>query len=165
VDRNSLDPDARFGCQNPEAGVLRGQKKLLQDVDSELIVPVLTTPGNRPDGVVLPTLAPPQAQELTGGKAYNRKSNCSHLAALGMAPGLHPRRPPPGRPRKSWRERPQIERQFAACKQFPGLRHARYCGPAQVTVQRLMGPLVVNGKRWVTRLKLRSPAFSWANVA
>jgi hypothetical protein len=38
---------------------------VVQDADSELIVQVLTMPGNVPDGVVLPTLAQPQAQELT----------------------------------------------------------------------------------------------------
>jgi hypothetical protein len=56
-------------------------------------VPVLTTPGNRPDGVVLPTMTPPQARELTGDKAYDvydSKSKRSHLAALGVAPGCTP---------------------------------------------------------------------------
>jgi IS5 family transposase len=45
------------------------------------------------------------------------------------------------------------------------LRRARYRGLAKVTVQTLMAALVVNLKRWVTLLKLRSPAFSWANAA
>jgi hypothetical protein len=58
---------------------------MLQEADSKVIVPVLSTPGNGSDGVVLPILAPPQAQELTGGKAYDRNSKRSHLAALGMA--------------------------------------------------------------------------------
>jgi len=42
---------------------------------------------------------------------------------------------------------------------------ARYWGLAKVTVQTLMVALVVNLKRWVTLLKLRSPEISWANAA
>lgn len=161
VDRSSPDSDARFGRKTPKKGFYGYKSHVVQDADSELIVQVLTTPGNVPDGVVLPTLAQPQAQELTGDKAYDSKANRSHLAALGVASGLHPRRPRPGRPRKSWRERPKIERKFAECKQFHGLRRARYWGLAKVTIQTLMVALVVNLKRWVTLLKLRGPAFSW----
>ena len=165
VDRNSPDPDARFGRKSPKTGFYGYKSHVVQDADSELIVQVLTTPGNVPDGVVLPTLAQPQAQELTGDKAYDSKTNRFHLAALGVAAGLHPRLPRPGRPRKSWRERPKIERKFAECKQFHGLRRARYWGLAKVTVQTLMVALVVNLKRWVTLLKQQSPALSWANAA
>jgi transposase len=138
---------------------------VVQDADSELIVQVLTTPGNVPDGVVLPTLAQHQAKELTRDKAYDSKANRSHLAALDVSFRLHHRLPRPGRPRKSWRERPKIERKFAECKQFHGLRQARYWGLAKVSVQTIMVALVVNPKRWVTLLKLRSPALSWDNAA
>jgi transposase, IS5 family len=165
VDRNSPDPDARFGRKTPKKGFYGYKSHVVQDADSELIVQVLTTPGNVPDGVVLPTLAQPQAKELTGDKAYDSKANRSHLADLGVTSGLYPRLPRPGRPRKSWRKRPQIERKFAECKQFHGLHRARYWGLAKVTVQTLMVALVVNLKRWVTLLKQRSPAFSWANAA
>lgn len=101
----------------------------------------------------------------TGDMAYDSKANRSHLAALGVASGLYPRLPRPGRPRKSWRERPQIERKFAECKQSHGLRRVHYWGLAKVTVQTLMVALVVNLKLWVTPLKLRSLALSWANAA
>ncbi len=109
----------------------------------------------------MPALAQLQARELTGDKAYDSKTNRAHLEALGVAPGLHPRYPRPGRPRKSWQERPKIERKFVECKQFHGLRRARYWGLAKVAIQTLMVALVVNLKRWVALLKLRSPAFSW----
>ena len=165
VDRNSPDPDARFGRKTPKKGFYGYKSHVVQDADSELIVQVLTTPGNVPDGVVLPTLAQPQAKELTGDKAYDSQTNRSHLLGLGVSPGLHPRLPRAGRPRKSWQERPKIERKFAECKKFHGLRQARYWGLAKVTVQTLMVALVVNLKRWVTLLKLRSPALSWANAA
>jgi IS5 family transposase len=81
---------------------------------------------------------------------------------LGVAPGLHPRYPRPGRPRKSWRERPKIERKFAECKKFHGLRQARYWGLARVAIQTFMVALVVNLKRWVTILKMRNLA--WNNT-
>lgn len=165
VDRSSPDPDARFGRKTPKQGFPGYKSHLLPDADSELIVQVLTTPGNMPDGLVLPSLAQPQARELTGDKAYDSQANRSHLAALGVSPGLYPRRPRPGRPRKSWRERPQIERKFVECKQFHGLRRARYWGLAKVTVQTLMVALVVNLKRWVTLLRRRIPDLSRVNAA
>jgi IS5 family transposase len=165
VDRNSPDPDARFGRKTPKKGFYGYKSHVVQDADSELIVQVLTTPGNVFDGAVLPELAQPQARELTGDKAYDSKTNRTHLAELGVSCGLISRRRRPGRPRKSWRERPKIERKFAECKQFHGLRRARYWGLAKVTVQTLMVALVVNLKRWVTLLKLRSPALSWVNAA
>jgi len=117
---------------------------------------------DRPDGAAFPPLAQPQAKETTGDKAYDSITNHEHLAALGAASGLPRRYPRPGRPRHSWQERPKIERKFAACKQFHGLRQARYCGLAKVAIQTLMVALVVNLKRWVTIIKLRSPAFSGA---
>ncbi len=165
VDRHSPDPDARFGRKTPKKGFYGYKCHLLQDADSHFIVQVKITPGNVPDGAVLPQLAQPQAKELTGDKAYDSQANRAHLAALGVAAGLHPRRPRPGRPRQSWQERPQIERKFAECKQCHGLARARYWGLAKVTIQTLMVALVVNLKRWVTLLKLRSPALSWAHAA
>jgi IS5 family transposase len=165
VDRNSPDPDARFGRKTPKKGFYGYKSHVVQDADSELIVQVLTTPGNVPDGLVLPALAQAQAKELTGDKAYDSKINRHYLLGLGVSPGLYPRLPRPGRPRKSWRERPKIERKFAECKQFHGLRQARYWGLGKVSIQTLMVALVVNLKRWVTLLKLRSPALSWANAA
>jgi len=81
-----------------------------------------------------------------------------------VAAGLQPRSPRPGRPRQSWRVRPEIERKFAECKKFHGLSQARYWGLAKVAIQTFMVALVVNLKRWVTLLKLRSPATAWASA-
>lgn len=162
VDRNSPDPDARFGRKSPKKGFYGYNSHMVQDADSEFLVQAATSPGNVPDGAVLPQVAQPQAREMTGDKAYDSQTNQTHLAGLGVSCGLVPRRPRPGRPRKSWRERPKIERKFAECKQFHGLRRARYWGLAKVAIQTLMVALVVNLKRWVTLLRLRSPATSWA---
>jgi len=159
VDRNSPDPDARFGRKTPKKGFYGYKCHLVQDVDSDFIVKVKTTPGNVPDGAVLPELAQSQAQKLTGDKAYDSQANRDHLASLGVAAGIIRRRPGPGRPRQSRRERPKIERKFAECKQFHGLRQAHYWGLAKVAIQTFMVALVVNLKRWVTLLKLRSPGF------
>jgi IS5 family transposase len=101
VDRNSPDPDARFGRKTPKKGFYAYKCHVVQDADSEFIVQALATPGNTADAAVLPQLAQPQAQELTGDKAYDSKANRAHLASLGVSSGLHPRYPRPGRPRKS----------------------------------------------------------------
>ncbi len=118
VDRNSPDPDARFGRKTPKEGFYGSKSHVVHDADSELIVQVLTTPGNVSDGVVLPTLAQPQAKELTGDKAYDSKTNRHHLLALGVSPGLYPRLPRPGRPRKSWRERPKSSVSLPSANSF-----------------------------------------------
>lgn len=71
VDRNSPDPDARFGRKTAKKGFYGYKYLVVQDADSDFLVQVKTTPGNVPDGVILPTLAQPQARELTGDKAYD----------------------------------------------------------------------------------------------
>jgi IS5 family transposase len=113
VDRNSPDPDVRFGRKTPKKGFCGYKCHVVQDADSELIVQALATPGNVADAAVLPRLAQPQAKELTEDKAYDSKANRAHLVALEVAPGPHPRYPRPGRPRRSWRERSKIKRKFA----------------------------------------------------
>jgi hypothetical protein len=68
---------------------------MVQDADSEFLVQATTTPGNVSDGAVLPQVARPQAQEMTGDKAYDSKTNQTHLVDLGVGCGLIPRRPRP----------------------------------------------------------------------
>jgi hypothetical protein len=68
VDRNSPDPDARFGRKTPKKGFYAYKCHVVQDADPEFIVQALATPGNTADAAVLPQLAQPQAQELTGGQ-------------------------------------------------------------------------------------------------
>ncbi|MBM4289060.1 MAG: transposase [Deltaproteobacteria bacterium] len=104
MDRNSPDPDARFGRKTPKKGFYGYKSHVVQDADSEFIVEILTTPGNVPDGVILPTLAQPQAQELTGGHAQGRQVGAIGFDVVGFVPGLHPRlldRDDPGSPGKS----------------------------------------------------------------
>ncbi len=152
VDRNSPDTDARFDRKSPKKGFYGYKSHMVQNADSELLVQAATTPGDVPDGAVLSQVA--KSQEMTGDKAYDSKTNRTHLAELGVSCGLIPRSCGPGRPRNSCRERPKIERKFADRKQFHGLRQARYWGLEKVSIQALMVALVVNLKRWVTLLKL-----------
>jgi hypothetical protein len=49
VDRNSPDPDARFVRKTPKKGFYGYKCHVVQDVDSELTVQALATPGNVAD--------------------------------------------------------------------------------------------------------------------
>jgi IS5 family transposase len=155
VDRNSSDPDARFGRKTPKKGFYGYKCHVVEDADSELIVAIKTTPGNVPDGVALPELIDAHPREVTGDKAYDSKGNHTHLAALGVVSGIIRRCPRPGRPRKSRREHPKVERKFAESKQRHGLAKARYWGLTKVSIQFFMVAIVVNLKRLV-KLAFRS---------
>jgi len=149
VDRNSPDPDARFGRKSKKKGFYGYKAHIVEDADSELIVGVKTTPGNVPDGAVFRELIGAHPREATGDKGYDSAANHAHLAELGVASGIIRRQRRPGRPRKSQRERPKIERKFAEGKQHHGMKKARYWGLAKVSIQNLMVALVVNLKRLV----------------
>lgn len=131
VDRNSSDPDARFGRKTPKKGFYGYKSHVVQDADSEFIVQVLTTPGNVPDGAVLPAIAQPQAKELTGDKAYDSKANRSHLAALGVSPGLYPRLPRPGRPPEILAGAPQDRKKVRRVQTVPRSAPRPLLGPGQ----------------------------------
>ena len=149
VDRNSPDPDARFGRKSKTKSFYGYQAHEVEDADAELIVRVKTTPGNVPDGTQLPELVAGRAGEATADKADDREANHAHLAPVGVACGISRRHRRPGRPRLSRRERPQIERKFAEGKNRHGLAQARYWGLAKVSIQVFMVALVSNLKRLV----------------
>jgi IS5 family transposase len=155
VDRNSPDPEARFGRKTKKKGFYGYKAHIVEDADSELIVAIKTTPGNVPDGVVFPQLIDGHPREATGDKGYDSAANHSHLEALGVASGIIRRRRPSGRPRNSRRERPKVERKFAEGNQRHGLKKARYWGLIKVSIQNLMVAIVVNLKRLV-KLTLRN---------
>ena len=124
VERNSPDPEARFGRKSQKKGFYGYKAHIVEDADSELIVGVKTTPGNVPDGVVFPELIDGHPWEATGEKGYDSAAYHAHLEALGVASGIIRRRRPPGRPRNSSRERPKVERKFAEGNQRQGLKKA-----------------------------------------
>jgi IS5 family transposase len=149
ADRNSPDPDARFGRKSKGKGFYGYKAHIVEDAETELIVAVKTTPGNAADGPQLPELVDGRAGEVTADKAYDSEANHAHLAGLGVASGIIRRRPRPGRPRLSRRLRPKIERKFAEGKNRHGLARARYWGLAKVSLQVIMVALVTNLKRLV----------------
>ena len=157
VDRNSPDPEARFGRKSKKKGFYGYKAHIVEDADSELIVGLKTTPGNVPDGVVFTELIDGHPREATGDKGYDSAANHAHLEALGVASGIIRRRRPPGRPRNSRRERPKVERKFAEGNQRHGLKKARYWGLAKVSIQNLMVAIVVNLKRLVKLTLLAAP--------
>jgi len=149
ADRNSPDPDARFGRKSKGKGFYGYKAHIVEDAETELIVAVKTTPGNAADGPQLPELVDGRAGEVTADKAYDSEANHAHLAGLGVASGIIRRRPRPGRPHLSRRLRPKIERKFAEGKNRHGLARARYWGLAKVSLQVIMVALVTNLKRLV----------------
>lgn len=157
VDRNSPDPDARFGRKSKKKGFYGYKAHIVEDAESELIVGVMTTPGNVPDGGVLPLLIDSGPREVTGDKGYDRAANHAHLEEMGAASGIIRRRRGPGRPRKSRRERPKVERKFAEGNQRHGLKKARYWGLVKVSIQSFMVAIVVNLKRMVKLVCLAAP--------
>ena len=164
VDRSSPDPDARFGRKTPKKGFYGYKCHVVQDADSEFIVQATATPGNVSDGVVLPELAQPQARELTGDKAYDSKANRAHLRPWASLPVCTPVTLAPDGLVNPGGNAPS-GRKFAECKKFHGLRQARYWSLPKVAIQTFMVALVVNLKRWVRLLRLRSPACSWNPAA
>ena len=153
IDRGSPDPEARFGRKSKKQGFYGYKCHMVEDADSELIVQATATPGNVHDGRLLPELIDAQPREATADKAYDSKSNHAYLASQGVTSGIIRRHQRPGRPRHSKRERPKIERKFAECKSFHGLRKARYWGLAKVMIQTFMVAIVVNCKRLVKLAK------------
>ena len=91
----------------------------------------------------------PSLKEATADKAYDSQRHHAYLASQGVSAGIIRRRKRPGRPRLARKERPKIERKFAACKSFPGRQKACSWGLAKVMRQTLLVAIVVNCKRLV----------------
>jgi len=155
VDRNSPDPDARFGRKSEDKGFYGYKEHCALDADSGLIVVSETTPGQVSDHQVFVPLLDGQPQEITADKAYDSRENRAILSARGVKNGIIPRKKKRGRRPASQRLRPAIERKFAQMKQQHGLRQARYWGWAKMTIQCLLTAIVVNCKRLVTLTRIK----------
>jgi len=149
VDRNSPDPDARFGRKTPQKGFFGYKEHCAMDADSGIITESQTTPGHTPDIRLFPYLIWGRPGEVTADKGYDSQENREILAACGIKNGIIPRKKRCGRRPQSHRERPAIERKFAEMKRFHGMTRARYWGLAKMTIQCLMTAIVVNCKRLV----------------
>jgi len=156
VDRNSPDPDARFGRKSAEKGFYGYKEHCALDADSGVIVVSETTPGQVSDHQVFVPLLDGQAQAITADRAYDSKENRAILSARGIRNGIIPRTRRRGRPPTCQRLRSAIERKFAQMKQHYGLAQARYWGLAQTTIQCLLTAVVVNCKRLVALTRIKS---------
>jgi len=157
VDRHSPDPDARFGRKTPDKGFYGYKLHLAEDAASELLTTVHVTPGNEPDGAHLPRLVTGPPSEVVADKGYDWPQNHRWLRRRRICSGILRKRPGPGRPRRSQRLRPMIERKCAELTVHHELARCRYWGLAKTTIQAVMTAFVVNCKRLV---RLLSPAWS-----
>jgi len=155
VDRNSPDPDARFGKRDSGKKTYYGYKEhAVIDADSEVFVDVHVTPANVYDGNLLEFLVDGRAGYVTGDKAYDSDSNHKFLKKAGIGSAII---------RKDNRDyamaynlayceeqrrRPVIERCFANQKVNHGMGRARYLGVGKVSIQAVMTCIVVNLKKF-----------------
>jgi len=151
VDRNSPDPDARFGRKSKTKGFYGYKDHIAIDADSSIITAVETTPGNVPDGGMLPKLITGHPECATADKAYDAGPNYKCLAERKIKSAIIPVRRSPGRPPKAERERPKIEQKFGEMKRLHGKRQCRWLGRAKASIQALLTCTIVNLKR-LTRL-------------
>jgi len=154
ADRNSPDPDAKFGKKDSGKKTYYGYKEhATVDGETELFVDVVVTPANVYDGHVLEALADERAESITADKAYDSNANHALLKKKKIRSAII---------RKSNREyarvyndafyneqrkRPIIERCFANQKMNHGMRRARYLGNDKVSIQAVMACIVVNMKK------------------
>jgi len=154
ADRNSPDPDAKFGKRDSGKKTYYGYKEhAVIDGETELFVDVTVTPANVYDGHVLEALADERAGSITADKAYDSNANHAFLKERGIRSAII---------RKNNRKyaklyndafcneqkrRPVIERCFANQKMNHGMRRARYLGLGKVSIQAVMTCIVVNLKK------------------
>jgi IS5 family transposase len=157
VDRHSPDPDARFGRKTPTKGFYGYKLHLAEDAGSELMTAVPVTPGNESDRAQLPALVTSRPLEVVADKGDDWPQNHRWLRRRRILSGIIRKQPGPGRPRRSRRLRPMIERKCAELTVHHELARCRYWGLAKTTIQAVMTAFVVNCKRLV---RLLSPAWS-----
>jgi len=156
VDRNSPDKDARFGRKSKTKKFYGYKDHIAIDADSKIITAVETTPGNVPDGDMLPKLIRGNPECATADKAYDASPNYKCLAERNIRSAIIPIRRSPGRPPMAERERPKIEGKFGELKRLHGKGRCRWLGRVKATVQALITCSVVNLKR-LTRLMMPLP--------
>lgn len=157
VDKNSPDPDARFGRKSnkPTGGFYGYKTHLSMDADSDIVTAIETTPGNVPDGNVLPDLlAAPYPARQVADKAYDTPDNHKALRQHHIHSGII-RKSYSGRvlskamQKKRSQVRAPVEHKFAESKRYHGLDVCRYWGLAKTRLQAFLVGIVVNLKRMV----------------
>jgi IS5 family transposase len=152
VDRHSPDPDARFGRKSKKKGFYGYKDHMAMDADSKIITVVETTPGNVPDGDVLPKLIAGKPKRITADKAYDAEPNYECLASNKIRSAIIPVRRSPGRPPKAEKERPKIEAKFGEMKRLHGKRRCRWLGCVKASIQAIITCSAVNLKRMTWQL-------------
>jgi len=161
VDRNSPDPDARFGRKSKTKGFYGYKDHIAIDADSAIITSVETTPGNVPDRDVFEQLIRGQPDSLTADKGYDTNENLLILKARSIQPAIIPVNRGPGRPPLVERERPKVERMFAELKRNHGKARCRWLGLAKGNIQSLLSCAAVNLKT-IARLIMKVPVVNYA---
>jgi len=152
VDRNSPDPDARFGRKSKDKGFYGYKDHLAIDADSSIITAVETTPGNIPDRDRFISLITGQPRAATADKAYDAAPNWCYLRAHSIQAAIIPMERGRGRPPFVERQRSWIERKFAELKRYHGKGHCRWIGLFKAAIQALLTCAAVNLKTLVRRL-------------
>jgi len=147
VDRNSPDSDARFGRKSKKKGFYGYKDHMAMDADSKIITAVETTPGNVPDGEVLPKLITGKPKSVTADKAYDALPNYQCLAQHKIKSAIIPVDRSPGRPPKAEKERPKVEGKFGELKRLHGKSRCRWLGLMKTRIQALLTSSAVNLKR------------------
>lgn len=157
VDRPSPDPDARLGRKTPTKGCYGYKAHLAEDARSARLTAVHVTPGNESDGAPLPILVNGAPTEVVADQGYVWPQNHQWLRRRRILSGIIRKAPGPGRPRRSRRLRPIIERKCAELTVHHRLARCRYGGLAKTAIQAIMTAIGVNCNRLV---RLLSPVWS-----
>jgi len=166
VDKNSPDPDARFGRKTKNKPFYGYKQHIRMDAESEIIVDQHITSGNEADKTHFADVVPKSRGPgvITADKSYDSRQNHKLLAKSRIRNGIIPRKHKSSynfakRVSKVARKyRILIEHKFAEVKRWHTLNKARYWGLTKVTIQCLLASVVVNCKRMVNLLwSLTSP--------
>jgi transposase, IS5 family len=157
VDKNTPDPDAKFGRKSnkPTGGFYGYKAHMTMDADSEIVTSLEVTPGNAQDCTVLPALlAPPYPDRQVADKGYDYPPVHRALRQRGIHSGII-RKAFAGRrlskvmQKKRSQVRAPVEHKIAEGKRYHGLQACRYWGLTKTRLQAFLVGIVVNLKRMV----------------
>ena len=149
------DTDAAFGYKGKDKPFHGYKAHLAVDADSQMVVSVVTTPGNEHDGEVLEEVLDRRARAVVADKIYDQKENHELLAQAEIEDRIirqERRAAEGGSDRRNNNERAVVERANSWLKRWCGGGRARYCPPrrmAKVSIQMILAAMALNLKRWI----------------
>lgn len=149
----SPDPDACFGFKSKTKPFFGYKAHLAADVDSGIVVTLVTTPGNEADGEVLAEVLAcgPSPGAVVADKSYDTRDNHALLRVHKTRDYII--RTAGGRKSKAaaraHRKRGVVERANAWLKRWCGGGRARYWGLEKVSMQLVLATMALNLKRMV----------------